>query len=431
MSCHQRYLCLLLIVLVASVAGCQSDTPAPPAAATYPPAAPDTPVLNPDVPQTPELAVQTVLDGLKASKPVALWDALPATAQQTIDKQLGDAIATVDPEVWQRTVANLKKLVTLLETRKSDFLACALFRTGQIPKVIDLKAAWDPGVQLLKALVNSDVVDQQKMSKFSGRAFFGGVGATVFAEARAVSKTMKPDRLAFLDGIKATVKKTSDSAAQVTLNFADPKAKPMEMRLAIIEGKWTSQQMAFILTFGSGVATAYFEPFHPYHLVEWKSGYLKDMDRLSQIIDKLQAAKSGDEFQNLMFNQVLLFAMQKGGQLRAPRPQPTPTQTLSWDRKANTAMIVVKGLHSFEEPTYEALTKALRAVDLETFRGPKEVEGSTLFFVGPTDNVLDKVVKAIQVGKIADTDKLRDIVKVELPTSLKEPPSTAEAPKAK
>ncbi len=94
-------------------------------------------------------------------------------------------------------------------------------------------------------------------------------------------------------------------------------------------------------------------------------------------------------------------------------------------------MIVVKDLHSFEEPTYEALTKALRAVDVETFRGPKEVEGATLFFVGPTDNALDKVVKAIQVGKITNTDKLRDTVKVELPTSLKEPPSTAEAPKAK
>ncbi len=316
MSSHQRYLCLCSLLIV-GLAGCQSDTPAPPAAATYPAEVPAVPVLNPDVPQTPELAVKAVLDGLNASKPVALWDAIPATAQQSIDKQLGDAFATVDPEVWQRTVANLKKLVTLLETRKSDFLACALFRTGQIPKVIDLKAAWDPGVKLLKALVNSDAVDQQKMSKFSGRAFFGGVGATVLAEARAVSKTMKPDRLAFLDGIKATVKKTSDSAAQVTLNFADPKAKPIELRLAIIEGKWTSQQMAFILSIGSGVAAAYFEPFRPYRLVEWKSGYLKDMDRLSQIIDKLQAAKSGDEFQNLMFNQVLMFAMQKGGQLRA------------------------------------------------------------------------------------------------------------------
>ncbi len=302
-----------------------------------------------------------------------------------------------------------------------------LLKTKNVTNAVDLKAAWDPAVQLLKAVVNSDAVNQQKMSKFSGHEFFGGIGATVLADARAVSKTMKPDRLAFLDGIKATVKKNSDRGATVTITLPDPKAKPIELHVGIVDGKWTSSQMAMIASFGSSLIAAYFEPFRPYQLVEWKSGYLKDMDRLSQIIDKLQAAKTGDEFQNLMFNQVLMFGMQKSGQLRAPRPQRTPTQTLSWERKANTAMVVVKGFHTFDEPTYETLTKSLRAINLDTFRGPLEVEGSTLFFVGPTDNVLDKVVKSIQVGKVTDTDKLRDIVKVELPTSVKDTSSTAEA----
>ncbi len=90
-------------------------------------------------------------------------------------------------------------------------------------------------------------------------------------------------------------------------------------------------------------------------------------------------------------------------------------------------MVVVKGFHTFDEPTYETLTKGLRAINLDTFRGPLEVEGSTLFFVGPTDHVLHQVVKSIQVGKVTDTDKLRDIVKVELPTSVKDTSSTAEA----
>ncbi len=59
MSCRQRYLCLFSVVIVGLVAGCESDTPAPPAAAAKPaaPALPPAPVLNPDVPQTPELAV--------------------------------------------------------------------------------------------------------------------------------------------------------------------------------------------------------------------------------------------------------------------------------------------------------------------------------------------------------------------------------------
>ncbi|HXY34692.1 MAG TPA: hypothetical protein VEI07_10725, partial [Planctomycetaceae bacterium] len=81
----------------------------------------------------------------------------------------------------------------------------------------------------------------------------------------------------------------------------------------------------------------------------------------------------------------------------------------------------------FEEPTYHDLTKSLRAINPDKFRGPIEAEGSTLFFIGPDEGVFDKTLEAIKVGKIASKDKLRDTVTVELPTSLKDEKATAEA----
>ena len=121
------------------------------------------------------------------------------------------------------------------------------------------------------------------------------------------------------------------------------------------------------------------------------------------------------------------FALQKGAQLSAKQPPLTQTQLLSFERQANTTMVVVKGLHSFEEPTFAELSKSLRMLATSTLRGPMDIEGSTLFFVGPADSIFEQTVKAIQVGKIIAQDKLRDTVTVELPTSLKEESSTADA----
>jgi hypothetical protein len=47
--------------------------------------------------------------------------------------------------------------------------------------------------------------------------------------------------------------------------------------------------------------------------------------------------------------------------------------------------------------------------------------------IGPSDAIFDKTVEAIKVGKIVGKDKLRDTVTVELPTSLKDEKTTAEA----
>jgi hypothetical protein len=432
MSAVARGYCLVVILIAGSIAGCSSDASNPTAAAakTDAPAAPPAPLLKPDVPQTPDAAVQKVLEGLRASKPVVLWEALPESAQHSLDSLIANSASKVDKEVWAQTVANLKKLVTLLETKKEFILASPMWKTGQLPKLDDIKASWDPAVKVLRTAVDSDLTDQQKMSDFHGQAFFDGTGAKVFADVRALTKTLKPDPLAIIDTAKVTVTKQSDTSAKLTITSPDPKSKPIEVNLAIVDGKWTSPQLNLISQFGGLAVIGYLEPFRPYQLVEWKQDYMKDMDRLGKILDKLQGATTNKEFQTAVANQLLPFAIQKVTQVRAKRPKRTQIEALSYERQANTAMVVVKGLHSFDEPTYHDLTKAIRAISPEMFRGPMEAEGSTLFFVGPVDGAFQKTLEAIKVGKIAGQDKLRDTVTVELATSLKDEKTTAEAAKS-
>jgi hypothetical protein len=422
-----RYACLLLLAILATTAGCSNDASNPTAAATAKPATADATKAAPVVTQTPEEAVQTVMDGLKASKPVVVWDTLPSASQRSLDDLIAKSAGKIDSEVWQQTVVTLKKLLTLMETKKDFILASTFWKMRQLPKVDDVKPHYDPAVRLLRAIVESELADKQKMMAFNGHDFLAGSGAKIMKEARAFTKTMKPDPLAIIDTSKVTVKKQSDSSAKLTITPADPKQKPIELSLTVVDGKWTASQFQMGANLAGLFIVTYLSPFRPYQLVEWKAGYLKDMDRLGKIIDKLQATKTSDEFEKALTMQALPFLMAKSAQLQRKGPKPTEIQNMSWDRNAKTSMVIVKGLHTFDEPTYQDLTKSLRAIPGEDFRGPLEVEGSTLFFIGPTDSVFDKTVEAIKVGKIVAQDKLRETVTVELPTSLKDEKATAEA----
>jgi len=430
MACVQRSTCQLLVVILASAAGCSSDTSGPSAAATPKadsPAAAPAPLLKPDVPQTPEAAVQAVFEGLKSSKPIVVWNALPDAAQTTLNSLVSKLANGVDAEVWNHTAVNVKKLVTLLETKKEFILASPLWKSGPLPKLDQVKASWDPTVKLLRTIADSELIDQQKMSSFDGHNFLDSTGAKVFTELRALTKTMKSDPLAIIDTAKFTVKKQSDTSAKLTITLPDPKAKPIELGLTIVDGKWTCAQLNMGASLGGFFLQAYLDPFRPYQLVEWKGDYLNNMERLGKILDNLQAAKTSQEFQKVVGGQLFGFALRMADQLGGKKPKRSETQSLSWERKANTAMVIVKGLHSFDEPTYHDLTKSLRAITPDKFRGPHEAEGSTLFFIGPDEAIFDKTLEAIKVGKIASKDKLRDTVTVELPTSLKDEKTTAEA----
>ena len=163
-------------------------------------------LLNPGVPQTPDAAVRTVLDGLKASKPVVVWDVMPASHQAAFNRMVRDFASAADPEIWKRTVGNLKKIAQLAETKKNFILQSPFVQSAKGIKPEDVKASWDPGLKLFKTIVESELVDQEKMKNFDGRAFLEGTGAKLFAQARALSRSWKNDPLKQIDGWKATVR---------------------------------------------------------------------------------------------------------------------------------------------------------------------------------------------------------------------------------
>src|SRR5580698_7621334 len=122
-------------------------------------AAPPKPALKPGVPQTAEAAVKTVLDGLKASKPIVVWDAMTANQQDALNHSIRQFAENADPEVWASTLENVKKFVKLAETKKDLLLKSPMLKNLKQVKPEELKASWDPAIKLMKTILSSELVD--------------------------------------------------------------------------------------------------------------------------------------------------------------------------------------------------------------------------------------------------------------------------------
>jgi len=414
----------LLLIGLFGILGCSQEN-----AANSVGPSPRVPLLNPDVPQTPEAAVKAVLDGLKASKPVVVWDAMTPSHQADFNKMVRDIAAAIDPDIWSATVGNLNKLVRVADAKKDFILQSQLLRSAKEIKLQDVKASWDPGLKLVKTILESELVDQEKMKKFDGRAFFEGTGAKVYAQARELSKSMKDNPLKQIDEWKVTIKSPFEQSATAILQSADPKKDPIEIPLVVQEGKWTTSRFQFL----PNVIGSRFDPLvnscRPYRLLEWKDQYLAEMKRVEKTLDRLQAAKTSDDFQNIVALQVLPYVVQKTVQLNQKPKHLTELELQSLSRPKATAMVLIKGDHFGDEPAMLELLKVFRAVSAEgngVLSGPRTIEGVTFFLVSLVSDT-NAFVKKIQVGKITKVDVKRNQISIELPPSPVDEKATANA----
>jgi hypothetical protein len=415
----------LFVAGILGITGCSQGNAVNTAAPPPPPAV----VLKPGVPQTPEAAVKAVLDGLKASKPVVVWDAMTSSQQASFNRFVRDLASAPEPEVWSRTVTNLKKLVVLAQTKKEFLLKSPLIKSIKQLKPEELKASWDPGVKLLQTAMNSELVDQEKMKNFDGRAFLEGTGAQFMAQARAFSHSLKNDPLKQIDEWTATVTKGPDNTATARIETANSKEELIELPLSVQDGKWTSAHFGLVQFLLGQRLAPLIKRMGPYAQVEWRDQYLSDMRRLEKVLDQLQATKTADEFQTVVSLQVLPFVLQKTVELNQKTKPLSQLELRSQGRAKATALVVIKGDHFADEPGMLELAKLFRKLASDakgTTAGPFAVGDSTIFFVNPITDT-DALAKMIHVGKTTKVDVKRNKISLELPDAPASDKATADA----
>lgn len=371
------------------------------------------------VPQAPEAVGKAILHGLRTSKPVVVWSFLGTSSQDDLNKLVREIAAAIDREAWSHTVGTLRKIVSLMETKEDFLLASPLLKVSSTVSPGYLKANWSSIVSFLKTVAESELVDQEKMTNFDGQSFFSATGAKLYSQARELSKAMKNHPLQQIDEMKVSVRQTTDASAVLVFKFSDPKAKPLEIPVILRDGEWNPALIGFAIRYLDSKARPLLEPFRPYALVEWKDQYLRDLDHLDKAVDELQAAKTSDAFQAIFAQAVLPIALRRSLQLTLKPKRPVGLNAISFSRPQSTAMVVIKGRHTDEEPPIEALSKILDTLSVQgngTAKGPVVVDGMTVFLVSPVTDT-NALAKKIVVGKVTGVDVVRNTVTAELPTA--------------
>ena len=140
------------------------------------------------------------------------------------------------------------------------------------------------------------------------------------------------------------------------LEYADPKAKPFEFQLGVADGKWFAPQLSLVIGYIGKKIGTYHKLFKTYFLADWKDGYLAEMERLGKALDKLESAKTSDEFQVIVAQGVLPVILQNVALVRKGLPKFHGLKAVSYNRKATTALVVIKGKHSVNETAIGDMT---------------------------------------------------------------------------
>ncbi len=362
-----------------------------------------------------EATVQAVVDGLRASRPIVLWDLLDSTQQGIVNSVVRDFAEVIDPEVWQATTRNLKKFARVAETKKEFLLESPLWQALGVKRA-DVKSTYAPTAKLLKTIAESDLVDQQKMRQFDGRAFVEGTGTALYAQSRELLGALKADPVQRLSDLKVKIRKSPGETTTAILEHADPKAKPFEFQLSVADGKWYAPQLTLVIGFLAKKIETYHKLFKPYYLTEWKDGYLAEMERLGKALDKLESAKTSDEFQAIAARDVLPVMLRNVALVRKGLPQFHGLKAVSYKRKATTALVVIKGKHAANETALREMASRFKQIEPapEAILGPRIFDDSTVVLVDPVGDI-NVLARSIQGGKVVKTDVKRKTLVVELP----------------
>lgn len=284
-----------------------------------------------DVPETADAAVLAALEGLKSDNPQVVWDSLPASYQKDINDLVHEFAGKMDAQLWNRSFASLKKVVHILKTKKEFILENPALQGGPGGPVPlppdDLANNWDGIVGLLETILSSEISDLDKLEKADVGDFVGKTGGSLMKQIGVLSKAAPGDP--FSNEFKAkvsgtTVKVVSSEGDSATITIEFPDESPTEFKFVRIEGRWIPKMMADGWKEGISEAKASLAILDPAVMEGQKKEVLGMLDMVDATLDKLDGAKTADEF-NLTITEAMtpIFAMAFGGASETSKDGPS------------------------------------------------------------------------------------------------------------
>ena len=256
--------------------------------------------------QSADKAVLDVLKGMSEGNAQAIWDAMPASYQQDISFLLHTGATKVDPVIYDKAFALARKIVDVLTDKKQMILASP----QMAPHVDKAQAAYDPMVEMLSLLVNSDISELAKLKELDIGKFLGGTGSTIVKKGMALHKEVGhgPERLAALKDVKVTLVSQDNGVA--TLNIEAPDKPAKTEAFVRVEGKWMPMKVVAAWAPKMAEAKAKVQTMEPKLDDAQKQQLVTVIDAIDAQLDKLAETDDQQEFNTqLMMTQMSLMGM--------------------------------------------------------------------------------------------------------------------------
>ncbi len=254
------------------------------------------------IPASPDGTVQFVAEEVAAGHPEVVWEALPQTYQSDITELTHLFANTIDPEVWNKTFAVLRKTAVVLQDKKDLFLGSQMLSMAQ-DRQDEVADNWDTAAVVLSTLVNSDIGNLESLKTIDWSQFLATTGAQLMQVAKETSAAtedndFETEFLAKVKGMDIEVLENIDGTAK--LRISAPDEEPEEFQMTLVEGRWIPSDMAKDWDQNVAEARTKLESVTPETTAQQKMQIMMFVGMADAFVDQVAQAKTSEELDQML-----------------------------------------------------------------------------------------------------------------------------------
>jgi hypothetical protein len=187
-------------------------------------------------------AFRTVAEGLAHDRPVALWNALPASRQQSLSALLARCAAKLDAPAWRHGFQSVERMGLALSNKQQFVRGSAVAMSLLAMSSEDRSAAaWFRLAPLLVELGRSPISDPVQLGKLDIERFLQREGRAVSAKLPDLSTATRgslAQAIALRDELAETIATPLETEGERALLRLESKAGAKELWFVKSEGRW-------------------------------------------------------------------------------------------------------------------------------------------------------------------------------------------------
>ncbi|MFG0239947.1 MAG: hypothetical protein ACF8CY_02665, partial [Gimesia chilikensis] len=257
-------------------------------------------------PEGPAESMQYLMQGVADQKMEVVWEFLPASYQSDVNGLAHQFADKMDPEIYNEMFAIAQRVAKLLQDKKEYILKNEMLES---PKTSPEEVAkyYDPSVDILASLANSDLSTIEKLKTFDGGKFLSTSGSQIAKDFATISGLMpqKEGDPGFTEKLKqAKVTLVSAEGDQATIKIEVPGETTKEEVMVKVEDKWIPQTLAKNWKSKIESAQQSLDKLKPEDITSKKDQAMAGFKQLNATLAQLENAKTEKEFNEQFTNQV-------------------------------------------------------------------------------------------------------------------------------